>query len=64
MHLPALPTIAADLKASTASTQIVSAVFDGTARPMVITVALCAIGALLLSVATMGRRELVPQLAE
>jgi hypothetical protein len=30
----------------------------------VITVALCAIGALLLSVATMGRRELVPQLAE
>jgi DHA1 family bicyclomycin/chloramphenicol resistance-like MFS transporter len=43
---------------------IVSAVFDGTARPMVATVALCAIGALLLSFATMGRRELAPQLAE
>jgi DHA1 family bicyclomycin/chloramphenicol resistance-like MFS transporter len=43
---------------------IVSVVSDGTARPMVTIIALCAIGALLLSVATMGRRELAPQLAE
>jgi MFS transporter, DHA1 family, multidrug resistance protein len=43
---------------------IVSAVFDGTARPMVTAIALCAIGALLLSLATLRRGELAPQLAE
>jgi hypothetical protein len=44
------------LQMVTGGIMIVSAVSDGTARPVVTTVALCAIGAaLLLSVATMGR---------
>ena len=43
---------------------IVSAFFDGTARPMVTTIALCAIAALVLSLVTLRRRELAPQLAE
>jgi DHA1 family bicyclomycin/chloramphenicol resistance-like MFS transporter len=53
------------LQMVTGGIMIVSAVSDGTARPMVTTVALCAIGAaLLLSVATMGRREPAPHLAK
>lgn len=43
---------------------IVSAFFDGTARPMVAAIAFCALGALALSFATLRRRELAPQLAE
>jgi DHA1 family bicyclomycin/chloramphenicol resistance-like MFS transporter len=40
---------------------IVSWFFDGTAFPMVATIALCAVGALVLSVATSGRRGRAPQ---
>jgi DHA1 family bicyclomycin/chloramphenicol resistance-like MFS transporter len=36
---------------------IVSLFYDGTARPMVATIALCAIGALALSIATLGLRR-------
>jgi DHA1 family bicyclomycin/chloramphenicol resistance-like MFS transporter len=43
---------------------IVSAFFDGTARPMVATIALCALGALALSLVTLRRGELAPQPAE
>ena len=43
---------------------IVSLVFDGTARPMVTTIAVCAVLALILSLATLGRREFAPQAAE
>jgi DHA1 family bicyclomycin/chloramphenicol resistance-like MFS transporter len=43
---------------------VVSLFFDGTAVPMVTTIALCALGALALSVATLGRRGLAPQPAE
>ncbi|MCA6106523.1 multidrug effflux MFS transporter [Bradyrhizobium cenepequi] len=44
---------------------IVSLFFDGTARPMVATISLCALGALALSLATLRRRELAtPQPAE
>jgi DHA1 family bicyclomycin/chloramphenicol resistance-like MFS transporter len=43
---------------------IVSVFFDGTARPMVTAIALCAIGALTASVVTLGRREFAPQAAE
>jgi DHA1 family bicyclomycin/chloramphenicol resistance-like MFS transporter len=43
---------------------IVSLVFDGTARPMVTTIAACAVLALILSLATLGRREFAPQAAE
>jgi DHA1 family bicyclomycin/chloramphenicol resistance-like MFS transporter len=38
--------------------------FNGTALPMVATIALCAVGALGLSVATLGRGELAPQTTE
>jgi DHA1 family bicyclomycin/chloramphenicol resistance-like MFS transporter len=43
---------------------IVSFFFDGTALPMVATIALCAVGALVLSLATLRRRKLAPQPAE
>jgi DHA1 family bicyclomycin/chloramphenicol resistance-like MFS transporter len=43
---------------------IVSAFFDGTAFPMVATIALCAVGALILSVVTPRRRDLATQPAE
>jgi DHA1 family bicyclomycin/chloramphenicol resistance-like MFS transporter len=43
---------------------IVSVFFDGTALPMVATIALCALGALALSRATLRRRERAPQLAD
>ncbi|MEA2781349.1 MAG: transporter, family, multidrug resistance protein [Rhodospirillaceae bacterium] len=43
---------------------IVSLFFDGTAFPMVTTIALCALGALALSLATLRRRELAAQPAE
>ncbi|MGO4573422.1 multidrug effflux MFS transporter [Microvirga sp. 2TAF3] len=43
---------------------IVSLMFDGTAFPMVAAIALCAVGALVLSVLTLRRRELAPQPAE
>jgi DHA1 family bicyclomycin/chloramphenicol resistance-like MFS transporter len=43
---------------------IVSFFFDGTARPMVAAITLCAIGALIAALATLGRREFAPQAAE
>jgi DHA1 family bicyclomycin/chloramphenicol resistance-like MFS transporter len=43
---------------------IVSTFYDGTARPMVTAIALCALGALALSLVTLRRSELAPQLAE
>lgn len=43
---------------------IISLFFDGTALPMVATIALCAVGALALSLATLRRREPAPQPAE
>jgi DHA1 family bicyclomycin/chloramphenicol resistance-like MFS transporter len=43
---------------------IVSLVFDGTARPMVTTIAACAVLALILTLVTLGRREFAPQAAE
>jgi DHA1 family bicyclomycin/chloramphenicol resistance-like MFS transporter len=43
---------------------IVSLFFDGTARPMVTAIALCAIGALTASVVTLGGRQPVHQAAE
>jgi DHA1 family bicyclomycin/chloramphenicol resistance-like MFS transporter len=43
---------------------IVSQFFDGTAFPMVTAIALCAVGALALSVAPLRRRELAAQAAE
>ena len=43
---------------------IVSLVFDGTARPMVTTIAACAVLALILTFVTLGRPELAPQAAE
>jgi DHA1 family bicyclomycin/chloramphenicol resistance-like MFS transporter len=43
---------------------IVSFFFDGTARPMVAAITLCAIGAFAASAATLGRREIAPQAAE
>ncbi|HEX6980674.1 MAG TPA: multidrug effflux MFS transporter [Alphaproteobacteria bacterium] len=43
---------------------ILSLVFDGTALPMVTAIALCAVGALALSVATLHRREIAPRPAE
>ena len=43
---------------------VVSVFFDGTAFPMVTTIALCAIGALVLANVTPGRRELTPCPAE
>jgi DHA1 family bicyclomycin/chloramphenicol resistance-like MFS transporter len=43
---------------------IVSLLFDGTAFPMVATIALCAVGALALSLPTLHRRKLRPRLAE
>jgi MFS transporter, DHA1 family, multidrug resistance protein len=43
---------------------IVSFFFDGTARPMVAAITLCAIGAFAASAATLGRRETAPQAAE
>jgi MFS transporter, DHA1 family, multidrug resistance protein len=43
---------------------IVSLFFDGTALPMVATIALCAVGALALSVVTLRWRQLSPEPAE
>jgi DHA1 family bicyclomycin/chloramphenicol resistance-like MFS transporter len=43
---------------------VVSLFFDGTALPMVTTIALCALGALALSLATLGGRRLAPQPAD
>jgi DHA1 family bicyclomycin/chloramphenicol resistance-like MFS transporter len=43
---------------------IVSLIFDGTPLPMVATIALCALGALALSMATLRRRERAAQLAD
>lgn len=43
---------------------VVSFFFDGTARPMVAAIALCAVGALTAALATLGRREFAPQAAE
>jgi DHA1 family bicyclomycin/chloramphenicol resistance-like MFS transporter len=43
---------------------VVSLFFDGTAFPMVTTIALCAAGALTLSVATLHRHAIAPQPAE
>jgi DHA1 family bicyclomycin/chloramphenicol resistance-like MFS transporter len=43
---------------------VVSQFFDGTARPMVVTIALCAAAAFALSAATLNRRVEQPQLAE
>ena len=43
---------------------IVSLYFDGTALPMVAAIALCAIGAFGLCMASLGRRELAPRPAE
>jgi DHA1 family bicyclomycin/chloramphenicol resistance-like MFS transporter len=43
---------------------VVSAFFDGTARPMVTTIALCSVGALALSAVTLRRHEIAPQAAE
>jgi MFS transporter, DHA1 family, multidrug resistance protein len=43
---------------------VVSLFFDGTAFPMVAAIALCAVGALALSVATLRRREPAAQPAE
>ena len=43
---------------------IVSVFFDGTALPMVAAIALCAVGALILSWFTLGRRSALPAAAE
>lgn len=43
---------------------IVSRFFDGTALPMVAAIALCGVGALVLSAMTLGRRDLRVQAAE
>ncbi len=43
---------------------VASLFFDGTALPMVAIIALCAVGAFVLSVLTLRRKELAPQLAE
>ncbi|HEX9463150.1 MAG TPA: multidrug effflux MFS transporter [Alphaproteobacteria bacterium] len=43
---------------------IVSLVFDGTAFPMVTTIALCAVGALALALMTLRPREILPQAAD
>ncbi len=43
---------------------IVSLCFNGTALPMVAAIAVCAVGALILSLAALGRRRLAPQPAE
>jgi DHA1 family bicyclomycin/chloramphenicol resistance-like MFS transporter len=43
---------------------IVSLCFNGTALPMVAVIALCAAGALILSLAALGRGRLAPQPAE
>lgn len=43
---------------------IVSLFFDGTVFPMVAAIALCAVGALALSAATLRQRAVAPQLAE
>jgi DHA1 family bicyclomycin/chloramphenicol resistance-like MFS transporter len=43
---------------------IVSVFFDGTPRPMLIAIALCALGAWALSFATLRRQEYAPQLAK
>ena len=43
---------------------LASLVFNGTPLPMVAAIALCSVGALVLAVATLGRRELAPQAAE
>jgi DHA1 family bicyclomycin/chloramphenicol resistance-like MFS transporter len=43
---------------------IVSLCFDGTALPMVATIAVCAVGALILSLAALSGRRMAPQPAE
>jgi DHA1 family bicyclomycin/chloramphenicol resistance-like MFS transporter len=43
---------------------VVSLVFDGTPKPMVTTIAACAVGAFVIAVITLGRREPVPLAAE
>lgn len=43
---------------------VASLFFDGTALPMVAIIALCGVGAFVLSVLTLRRKELAPQLAE
>jgi len=43
---------------------LVSVFFDGTALPMVTTIALCALGALALSLMTLRRSERTAQLAD
>lgn len=43
---------------------VVSLFFDGTARPMVTAIALCALGTLILTFATLGRRDPAVQAAE
>lgn len=43
---------------------VVSLVFDGTALPMVSAIAVCAVGALMLSLLTLGRLGLAPEAAE
>ena len=43
---------------------VVSAFFDGTALPMVSTIAACSLGAALLAHLTLSRRRLAPQPAE
>jgi DHA1 family bicyclomycin/chloramphenicol resistance-like MFS transporter len=47
-----------------ATIAITSVFFNGTALPMVATIALCAVGALILAVATLGWPEMAPQAAE
>lgn len=43
---------------------VVSLFFNGTPKPMVVTIALCAVAALAVALATLRKREPVPQLAE
>jgi DHA1 family bicyclomycin/chloramphenicol resistance-like MFS transporter len=43
---------------------IVGVFFDGTSLPMVTAIAVCAVGALIVSVVTLGRGEIVSQAAE
>jgi DHA1 family bicyclomycin/chloramphenicol resistance-like MFS transporter len=43
---------------------LMSLFFNGTALPMVSAIALCAVGALIASLATLNRREFAPQAAE
>ena len=60
------PRSAARLQMLAAGTVIVivSFVFDGTALPMVATIAVCSVFALALTLITLNGRELAPQAAE